>query len=88
MESNLVRMRYRILPAVVGAAVLAGWAGFAQMHKVAKPEQVVRAIGVYEWTGDLSKPKASRFVPVSVFIEGEYGRSGQTDDETAGFFGR
>jgi hypothetical protein len=46
------------------------------MHKVAKPEQVVRAIGVYEWTGDLSKPKASRFVPVSVFIEGEYQDAG------------
>jgi len=69
-------MRNRILPALVGAAVLAGWVGLAQMHKVAKPEQVVRAVGVYEWTGDLSKPKASRFVPVSLFIEGEFQDAG------------
>lgn len=28
-------------------------------------------MGVYEWTGDLSKPHAARFVPVSLFINGE-----------------
>lgn len=69
-------MRYRILPAALGAAILAGWAGLAQMHKVSKPEQVVRAVGVYEWTGDLAKPKGSRFIPVSVFIEGEFQDAG------------
>ena len=36
--------------------VIAGVIGFAggawgQTHKVAKPENVVRAVGVYEWTG-------------------------------------
>ncbi len=41
------------------------------MHKVAKPEQVVRAIGVYEWTGDFAKPTASRLIPVSLFIDGK-----------------
>ena len=41
------------------------------MHKVAKPEQVVRAVGVYEWTGDLTKPTASRLIPVSIFIDGK-----------------
>jgi len=41
----------------------------AQMHKVAKPETVVRAIGVYEWTGDMAKPTASRLIPVSLFID-------------------
>ena len=41
----------------------------AQTHKVAKPENVVRAIGVYEWTGDLAKPTAARLVPVSLFID-------------------
>jgi hypothetical protein len=41
------------------------------MHKVAKPEQVVRAVGVYEWTGDMTKPTASRLIPVSIFIEGK-----------------
>lgn len=44
---------------------------WAQMHKVAKPEKVVRAVGVYEWTGDLEHPTASRLVPVSLFIDGD-----------------
>src|ERR1700678_3810649 len=47
-----------------------------QMHKVAKPEQVVRAIGVYEWTGDLTKPPASRLIPVSLYIEGKFEDAG------------
>lgn len=42
----------------------------AQMHAVKKPETVVRAVAVYEWTGDAAKPTASRVVPVSVFING------------------
>jgi hypothetical protein len=41
------------------------------MHKVAKPQQVVRAVGVYEWTGDMAKPTASRLIPVSIFIDGK-----------------
>ncbi|HEX4652599.1 MAG TPA: hypothetical protein VH250_13955 [Granulicella sp.] len=41
-----------------------------QMHKVAPPENVVRAVGVYEWTGDIAKPTASRLIPVSLFIDG------------------
>ena len=45
--------------------------GFAQTHKVEKPEAVVRAVGVYEWTGDLTKPQASRLIPVSLYINGE-----------------
>jgi hypothetical protein len=55
------------------AALLCPAPGFAQTHRVveSKPEQVVRAVGVYEWTGDLSKPTGSRFVPISLFIDGE-----------------
>ena len=45
--------------------------GDAQTHKVEKPEAVVRAVGVYEWTGDLTKPAASRLIPVSLYINGE-----------------
>ena len=41
-----------------------------QMHHVEAPQHITRAIGVYEWTGDLSKPHAARFVPVSLFIDG------------------
>jgi hypothetical protein len=45
--------------------------GLAQMHKVAAPEEVVRAVGVYEWTGDMARPMASRLIPVSLFINGQ-----------------
>lgn len=63
--------RYR-LTLLAGCALFA-WPGYApaQMHHVDKPERVTRAVGVYEWTGDLSKPTASRFVPVSLFIDGK-----------------
>jgi cytochrome c553 len=44
----------------------------AQTHKVAKAESVVRAVGVYEWTGDMAKPAASRLIPVSLFIDGKF----------------
>ncbi len=46
-------------------------AAFAQTHRVDAPEKVTRAVGVYEWTGDLAKPNAARLVPVTVFIEGQ-----------------
>jgi hypothetical protein len=55
--------------AVFLAAVLALPAS-AQIHKVAPPEKVTRAIGVYEWTGELAKPTAARIVPISLFING------------------
>ncbi len=64
---------HRIL---VAAATLAASVASAQMHKVAKPEQVVRAVGVYEWTGDFAKPTASRLIPVSVYIEGKFEDAG------------
>jgi len=41
----------------------------AQIHKVDAPASVTRAVGVYEWTGDLAKPTAARLVPVSIFID-------------------
>jgi len=49
----------------------------AQMHRVAKKDNVTRAIGVYEWTGDdIKKPLASRLVPVSLFVDGDYQDAG------------
>ncbi len=57
------------LLALVGPAL-------AQMHKVAKPQQIVRAIGVYEWTGDFAKPNASRLIPVSLYIDGKFQDAG------------
>ena len=57
----------------ISAAVTVGFCMplSAQTHKVAKRENVVRAIGVYEWTGDMAKPAASRLIPVSLFIDGK-----------------
>jgi len=58
--------------AALFAAALAAPSVQAQTHKVeAKPQNVVRAVGVYEWTGDLAKPTASRLIPVSLFIDGK-----------------
>ncbi len=63
-------MRPALTPFLLAGALLLIPQLHAQMHKVAKPEQVVRAVGVYEWTGDLKKPSASRLIPVTVFIDG------------------
>ncbi|QNI36937.1 hypothetical protein [Edaphobacter albus] len=72
-------MKDRIRSAITGVVLAATATCVAQTHKVAPtPETVVRAVGVYEWTGDLSKPTGSRFVPVTVFING--------DLEDAGFY--
>jgi hypothetical protein len=48
----------------------------AQMHKVEAPEKVTRALGVYEWTGDLAKPTAARLIPVSLFVGGHFEDAG------------
>lgn len=70
------RLRYtkvmRTLKTVwgVGVVLVAGSVSiFGQMHKVTKPETVVRAVGVYEWTGDVAKPAASRLIPVTLYID-------------------
>ena len=54
-----------------GAGAWAGASAGAQTHKVTNPGSVVRAVGVYEWTGDMAKPAASRLIPVTLFLEGE-----------------
>lgn len=51
-------------------------AAFAQMHHVDAPQRVTRALGVYEWTGELNKPTAARFVPISLFIDGHFEDAG------------
>jgi hypothetical protein len=48
----------------------------AQMHHVDKPERVTRAVGVYEWTGDLTKPDAARLIPVSIFVNRRFEDAG------------
>lgn len=63
-------MRDLILGVVMGGVVVAGLPSWGQTHKVAKPQEVVRAVGVYEWTGDMAKATASRLIPVSLAIDG------------------
>ncbi len=46
------------------------------MHRVDKPEQVTRAVAVYEYVGDLQHPKAARLTPVSLFIAGHFEDAG------------
>jgi hypothetical protein len=48
----------------------------AQTHKVEKTEAVVRAVVVYEWTGEAGKATANRVVPVSLFIDGKFQDAG------------
>lgn len=50
--------------------MLCGNQAQTQTHRVAKPQEVVRSVGVYEWTGDQAKPTASRLIPISLAISG------------------
>ena len=70
-------MKWMLSGVVVAGCVVAAVCASAQTHKVAKPENVVRAVGVYEWTGDLAKPTASRLIPVTVFIDGKLEDGGE-----------
>ncbi len=51
---------------------LATLSSHAQMHRVARPDSVTRAVGVYEWTGDLAKPTAARLIPITLFLSGHF----------------
>jgi hypothetical protein len=71
--SNLLAMpKFQPTRLVACAALLVAFAAQAQTHRVEAPEKVTRAIGVYEWTGDLAKPTAARLVPVSIFIDNAF----------------
>jgi hypothetical protein len=71
MMRDQIEHRLRIVAGALGALALAMPLN-AQTHKVAAPETVVRAVGVYEWTGDMAKPAASRLIPVTLFINGKF----------------
>jgi len=68
MKPRTIERGLRTCAGVIAALAISAVSS-AQTHKVAKPENVVRAIGVYEWTGDMAKPAASRLIPVSLFID-------------------
>src|SRR5580704_9386737 len=77
MPVDMRRMFGRIGRGFGLGVALVGVCAWGQTHKVAKPEQVVRAVGVYEWTGDIAKPTASRLIPVTVFIDGKFEDAGE-----------
>lgn len=69
----------KVFREIAGAAVVAAMVATAgaQMHRVAKKDNVTRAIAVYEWTGDdIKKPAASRLIPVSLFYDNDYQEAG------------
>lgn len=75
MESMEAQFTFRKVPGrwflPLGLMMVLGPAAApAQMHHVDAPERVTRALGVYEWIGELNKPTAARFVPVSLYING------------------
>jgi hypothetical protein len=79
MNSDRIERGLRMLAGVLGALAIAAplcTPLSAQTHKVAQPQNVVRAVGVYEWTGDMAKPTASRLIPVSLFIDGKLDDAG------------
>jgi hypothetical protein len=55
----------------VTAPAAAQYPGHTQKTDDKKPAPP-RAISVLEWVGDQNKPKASRIVPVTVFVNGQY----------------
>lgn len=71
MNSVQSRLRTFALFAPVAALSLT-----AQMHRVATPDQVTRAVGVYEYIGDVQHPKAARLIPISLFISGHFEDAG------------
>ncbi|MBB5058467.1 hypothetical protein HDF16_003181 [Granulicella aggregans] len=70
-----MRQKFILAIALLPAVGLRGHL-HGQMHKVAKPEDVVRAVGVYEWIGDRTKPTATRLIPVSLYIDDEFQDAG------------
>jgi hypothetical protein len=50
----------------------AQYPGHTQSNQQKKPGTDLRAISVLEWVGEPGKPVASRLVPVSVYVDGEY----------------
>jgi hypothetical protein len=69
-DRTTIRLHYGVLALALAralamlACLLAPAPLLAQTHKVAAPENVVRAVGIYEWTGDMAKPTASRLIPI------------------------
>jgi hypothetical protein len=69
--STAPRISSRLMLSCALAPLCIASHAFAQTHAVRNQDAVVRAVGVFEWTGPEAKPTASRLVPVTVFINGQ-----------------
>jgi hypothetical protein len=69
LQSKSAFWTTRTLVVVLGLFVTAGASAQypGQITKKDKDTPELRAVAVLEWTGDLSKPKTSRLVPITVF---------------------
>lgn len=75
-------MTEKILRRHAAAFVLLAMCGGGALAQTRKgpapqaPQNVLRAVSVYEWTSDLAKPTAARVVPVSLFIDHHFENAG------------
>ena len=72
MKPDQIKRAVRTFAGVAGLLALVCAPSPAQTHKVAAPQKVLRAVGVYEWTGDMAKPTASRLIPITLYIDGKF----------------
>jgi hypothetical protein len=61
------RLRWAALPIFLGAAVPFAAQYPGQITKTEKNTPTLRAVAVFEWTGDEAKPKTSRLVPICIY---------------------
>ncbi len=67
----LMRSAAALALATFSLAAFAQYPGRVQKNEAKKPPEP-RAVSILEWVGDPGKPVASRIVPLSVFVDGEY----------------
>ena len=71
-ESKLLRSIFILSMLIVGIATGAHAQYPGHVSKNADTTPTLRATGVFEWTGDLDKPKAGRLIPLTVWDGTQY----------------
>lgn len=66
MADGMKTLSTALMTLALAAGVLPTW-GQEKKKPEEKPAPTLRAISVYEWTGPMDKPTASRIVPVAVY---------------------
>jgi hypothetical protein len=66
-------MRIFVLPGLMACLCVAAYAQYpGHVSKSTETAPTLRATGVFEWTGELSQPKAGRLVPLAVWDGTQY----------------